>query len=161
MIFFEKSPLCRICNPAAFSIRIYNPLSLFRFPHYKCSYLQRSDCKSDRAENPTEQIKILLSPLCRICNPAAFSIRIYNPLSLFRFPHYKCSYLQRSDCKSDRAEKIRPSRKSLSNNVLSCFFLHKIQGLCKMIFFEKYLPILFLKSGIFCNFAETFHDVNI
>ena len=31
--------------------------------------------------------------LCRICNPAAFSIRIYNPLSLFRFPHYKCSYL--------------------------------------------------------------------
>lgn len=35
----------------------------------------------------------LIYPLCRICNPAAFSIRIYNPLSLFRFPHYKCSYL--------------------------------------------------------------------
>ena len=42
-------PLCRICNPAAFSIRIYNPLSLSVFR------ITNAHTYSGRIANPTEQ----------------------------------------------------------------------------------------------------------
>ena len=44
------SPLCRICNPAAFSIRIYNPL---RFSVFR---ITNAHTYSGRIANPTEQM---------------------------------------------------------------------------------------------------------
>ena len=45
----NERPLCRICNPAAFSIRIYNPLLLSVFR------ITNAHTYSGRIANPTEQ----------------------------------------------------------------------------------------------------------
>ena len=71
--------LGRICNPAVRSIRIYNPgkdvLSALKMQILRVVGLQIRPS----GVSTTDKHGLFLLPLGRICNPAARSIRIYNP----------------------------------------------------------------------------------